>query len=257
MWLRLRQIALIARELEPVLEDLRAVLGIEVGYRDPGVATFGLENALLPVGNQLLEVVAPVQEGTAGGRFLDRRGGDGGYMVITQCDDHLPRRRRVQELGIRIVNSFERPHFRNMQLHPKDTGGSFFEIDEQLGPGAHDPDGPWDPAGGDVWKSARRTGIVAGITGAEVQAEDPEQVASRWCEIAELPLSRDDAGNPCMELENAVVRFVPIRDGRGEGLGGIDLRVVDRDTLLANAKARGCDVRDDQVMICGTRMYLR
>lgn len=257
MWLRLRQIALIARELEPVLDDLRAVLGVEVGYRDPGVAVFGLENALVPIGNQLLEVVAPVQQGTAGGRFLDRRGGDGGYMVITQCDDHVPRRRRVEELGVRIVHSFERPHFRNMQLHPKDTGGSFFEIDEQLGPGAHDLDGPWDPAGGEAWKPARRTGVVTGIAGAEVQADDPERVAARWCQIAELPVTRDAAGNPCMELADATVRFVPVTDGRGEGLGGIDLHVADRERLLSAAKTRGCYVDDGQVLICGTRMYLR
>ncbi|HEY4668483.1 MAG TPA: hypothetical protein VIH05_01760, partial [Tepidiformaceae bacterium] len=83
MWLRLRQIALVARELEPVVNDFRNVLGIEVGYRDPGVGRFGLENALMPIGNQLLEVVAPIEEGTAGGRYLERRGGDGGYMVIT------------------------------------------------------------------------------------------------------------------------------------------------------------------------------
>ena len=80
MWLRLRQIALVARELAPIEKDLIDVLGIEVCFRDPGVAHFGLENALFPIGNQLLEVVAPVQENTAGGRYLERRGGDGGYM---------------------------------------------------------------------------------------------------------------------------------------------------------------------------------
>ncbi|HXZ86370.1 MAG TPA: hypothetical protein VEI82_12880, partial [Myxococcota bacterium] len=77
MWLRLRQIAIVARELRPVVEDLRAVLGIEPCFIDPGVAAFGLENTLLPVGNQLLEVVAPTRAGTAGGRHLERRGGDG------------------------------------------------------------------------------------------------------------------------------------------------------------------------------------
>ena len=46
MWLRLRQIALVANKLEPVIDDLCDVLGIEVCYRDPGVATYGLENAL-------------------------------------------------------------------------------------------------------------------------------------------------------------------------------------------------------------------
>ena len=45
MWLRLRQIALVASELEPIVEDLGSVFGLEVCFRDPGVATFGLENA--------------------------------------------------------------------------------------------------------------------------------------------------------------------------------------------------------------------
>lgn len=257
MWLRLRQIALVARELEPVVADLREVLGLEVCYRDPGVGRFGLENALFPVGNLFLEVVAPIEEGTAGGRYLDRRGGDGGYMFITQCNDHSPRRRRVEELGIRLVNQFDTHEFRNMQMHPKDTGGSFFEIDEQLGPQAHDPDGPWEPAGGDGWKTAQRLHIVRAITAAEVQADDPAAVAARWSQIAQIPLTADGAGNPELRLENATARFVPVQDGRGEGLGGIDLTVADRDRLLAAAKERGCYRGDDMVEICGTRMYLR
>jgi hypothetical protein len=74
--------------------------GLDVGYRDPGVKTFGLENAIFPVGNQFVEVVAPIQEETAGGRYLDRRGGDDCYMVICQCDDHRPRKQRVAQFGI-------------------------------------------------------------------------------------------------------------------------------------------------------------
>jgi len=256
MWLRLRQIALVAHQLEPVVEDLRSVLGIEVGYRDPGVARFGLENALLPIGNQLLEVVAPIQEGTAGGRYLERRGGDGGYMVITQCDDHTPRRKRVEELGVRIAHQFEVPEkFRNMQLHPKDTGGSFFEIDEQLGEGAHEPDGPWDPAG-EAWKAARRLDRVTAITAAEIQSDDPGRVAARWSEIAEIPAEQDAPGNPVIRLKDATLRFVEATDGRGEGLGGIDVRVADRESLLKAAKARGAYRSDGQVYLCGMRVNL-
>ena len=90
MWLRLRQIALVAAKLQPVLDDLRSVFGLEVCHVDPGVGVFGLENSLLPVGNQFIEVVAPVEEKTAGGRYLERRGGDGGYMFITQKDGAAP-----------------------------------------------------------------------------------------------------------------------------------------------------------------------
>ena len=236
MWLRLRQIALVAEKLEPVVEDFREILGIEVGYRDPGVGRFGLENVLMPIGNQLLEIVAPIQDNTAGGRYLERRGGDGGYMVITQCDDHAPRRKRVEELGVRIVTEFERDDFRNMQLHPKDTGGSFFEIDEQMGPNAHDDDGPWEPAGHN-WKDAKHTDRVTGIAAAEMQCDDPAKTAARWSEIAEIPLRKDGYDNPTMELKDATLRFVPIADGRPEGLGAID--AVARE--LERSAARGAN----------------
>lgn len=255
MWLRLRQIALVARRLAPVADDLNAVLGLEVCFRDPGVGHFGLENALFPVGDQFLEVVAPVREGTTAERYLDRRGGDGGYMVITQCDDHAPRRRRMEELGVRVVHQFENDRFRNAQMHPKDTGGSFFEIDEQLGERAHDRDGPWEPAGGDGWQPARRTERVGGITAAEVQADDPEKVAARWSEIAEIDLGRE-GGHPVLPLDGAVVRFVPVTDGRGEGLGGLDLRVADRAAVVAAAEARGCVTGDGRIALAGVRLNL-
>lgn len=254
MWLRLRQIALVAHDLASVQAQLEAVFGVAVCYRDPGVAHFGLENALFPIGNELLEVVAPVQPGTAGGRYLERRGGDGGYMVITQCDDHAPRRARIEQLGIRIVNQFENHEFRNMQLHPRDTGGSFFEIDEQLGPRAHDPDGPWEPAGPD-WKVGRRLGRVGGIVAAELQCDEPQAVAARWSEIAEIPLVRKHS-MPVLPLANADVRFVPCEDGRPEGLGGIDVRCFDTAGVLGSAAALGLPVRDRVVHLCGMRIGL-
>ena len=255
MWLRLRQIALVAERLAPAEQDLTEVLGIRVCHRDPGVASFGLENILMPVGNELLEVVAPVRDDTAAGRYLMRRGGDGGYMVITQCDEHAPRRKRVQDLGVRVVNQFETRGFRNMQLHPKDTGGSFFEIDEQLGADAHRPDGPWDPAGPD-WQSARRLDRVTGITAAEIQCEDPEHVARRWSEIAQIPVSREHE-HWQIALDNATLRFVPCADGRPEGLGGIDVATADRDAILEAAQERTAVSAPDQVRLCGLRINLR
>jgi len=254
MWLRLRQIALVAGKLAPVEEMLSDVLGIQVCYRDPGVAHFGLENALLPVGNQLLEVVAPVRENTAGGRYLERRGGDGGYMVITQCDDHAPRRNRVEALGVRIVNEFRTHEFINMQLHPKDTGGSFFEIDQQLGPDADAEDGPWEPAGPD-WQASRKLDRVCGISAAEVQCDDPQAVAARWADIAEIDLQQVE-GQPVLPLANAAVRFVPCTDGRPEGLGGIDLLTTDRPSILAAAERHQARRNDSQIYLCGLRINL-
>ncbi len=255
MWLRLRQIALVAVRLPPVEEALVDVLGLEACYRDPGVAHFGLDNVLMPIGNQLLEVVAPKPDkapnDTAGGRYLTRRGGNGGYMVITQCDDHAPRRARIESLGVRTVLDNDRKTFRNLQLHPKDTGGTFFEIDEQLGDDAHAEDGPWHPAGDD-WQRARRTDRVEAITAAEIQCDNPARVAARWAEIAEIPLN-DDLTLP---LDNATLRFVPCEDGRPEGLGGIDLKARDADAVLAAAERHDARLGDSEIYLCGMRMRL-
>lgn len=253
MWLRMRQIALIARELAPIVDEIRDVFGLEVAYRDPAVKTFGLENAVFPVGNQFLEVVAPIREGTAGGRYLDRRNGDGGYMVICQCDDHAPRKRRAAELGIRKALEHDEPEFRIMQLHPRDTGGCFLEIDEQIGGDA--PDGPWVPAGKN-WKDAVRTSVVRGLAAAEIQTPDPTDLAARWGQIVELPVKADAEGRPTLHFDNAAVRFVKDTDGRGEGLGGVDLLVADRSRLLAAAERRGRRVSDDLVNLCGVRFRL-
>lgn len=256
MWLRMRQIALVAHDLEKVLADFDAVLGLEVCFVDPGVKVFGLRNSLMPVGNQFIEVVSPIQEGTTGGRYLERRGGDGGYMAIFQCDEHAPVVARVEHLGVRKVTTFENDEYRCMQLHPKDTGGSFLEIDEQKGPDAHDVDGPWDPAGGHGWKKAQRLDVVRAITAAELQCDEPEATAARWGEIMQVPVTRDADGAATLVVQDARVRFVAITDGRPEGLSGIEVACNDRARAIEAARSRGLLRGDDTVEICGMRIRL-
>jgi hypothetical protein len=235
MTLWLRQIALVAQDRDRVVEDLRAVLGLEIGHVDPGVGQFGLHNAILPVGGQFLEIVAPVREGTTAGRYLERRGGDGGYMVILQCSDHAPVKRRAAELGLRKVLEFDEREYSCLQLHPRDTGGSFLEVDHQAN--STPPDGAWWPAG-KHWQDAVRTERASGIAAAELQAPDPEKLAARWGEILETPVAVQ-GGVPTLALGNATLRFVRDADGRGEGLGGIDVTATDRAAALSAARERG------------------
>ena len=72
-------------------------------FRDPGVAEFGLRNAVLPVGCRFLEVVSPVRADATAARYMDRLGGDGGYMVLVQTADLAADRRRLATLGVRVV----------------------------------------------------------------------------------------------------------------------------------------------------------
>ena len=87
MPVRIRQIALVAGDLDAVQRQLYPLLGINDAFVDEGVGQFGLRNIVMTIGDTFLEVVSPVQEHTTAGRLLQRRGGDGGYMVIVQVDD--------------------------------------------------------------------------------------------------------------------------------------------------------------------------
>lgn len=209
-WIDLRQIALVASDLDAVVRDLESVFGLQVAHRDPSVAAFGLVNAVLPVGSQFIEVVSPTREGTAAGRQLERNGGDGGYMVICHTDDQPAVRARAEAMGIRTALDFDEDGYLGWQLHPGDTGGSFLEIDFQ--PGGDDPDGPWMPAGTD-WRDAVRTEAVDAITAVELSVPDPASVSDRWRAL----LDRD-------HFDNAELRW---RAGTG-GLTAVDLRATDR-----------------------------
>lgn len=242
--MRLRQVALIAHELEPVVADLCAVLGIEVGFRDPGVAEFGLHNAVMPVGDTFLEVVSPSQANTAGGRYLERHRGDWGYMVILQCDDLDADRERVERLGIRIVWKADLADIRGTHLHPRDTGGAILSLDAAMPPESW----RW---GGPEWPEKVRREVVSEITGVDMQAPDPQGVARRWGEILDHPCREVAPGRYEVALERGVLGFVKEEDGRGEGVCGFRVRAENREALLAAARARGHLDAAGEVKVCG------
>ena len=251
MLLRLRQICLVSNRMEHVIGQLTSVFGIKVCHIDNAVHKYGLENRLMPIGNQLLEVVAPIRDGTAAGRYIERRGGDGGYMVITQCDDVSKREDRVNELGIRVANRLEHDDYSGLQLHPQDTRGTFFEIDQQLD--SNDIDGPWHPAG-PRWQQFRSTDVVDAIRRVDIQSDDPKSLAQRWSEIAEIDLDGTD-GDWVLPLENAEVGFVSATDGRPEGLSALHLSSTDAQRAY-DAAAKYDLLVDGVINICGTRFHL-
>jgi hypothetical protein len=94
---------LVAAELEPVASALKAALDLGEPFEDPGVGYFGLRNAVFALGDCFLEVISPVQPNTTAGRYLDRHGGDGGYMVIFDIEDLEGARARAEGADIRLA----------------------------------------------------------------------------------------------------------------------------------------------------------
>ncbi len=245
--MRLRQIALVAHDLEKTRADIVAVLGLGADYADPGVGHFGLENAVWPIGDTFLEVVSPQQDGTTAGRLLDKRGGDGGYMTIFQVPDIAAARARAAGHGVRFVWTTDRADgVAASHLHPKDTGGALISFDQMT------PPERWE-WGGPNWEAAARTEVCTGIVGAEIQAEDPAAMSRRWADV--LGLERDGTGGVWrLALNGGEIRFVTPQDGRGEGLAGFDVTARDPAAVLAAAKVRGLTDADGSVVLAGTRV---
>jgi catechol 2,3-dioxygenase-like lactoylglutathione lyase family enzyme len=249
--MRLRQIALVGKDLAACEADIRAILGLDYAFDDPGVGKFGLKNAVFPVGETFLEVVSPKQDGTTAGRLLEKRGGDGGYMVILQVRDIEEARARAEAARARVVEQadLQGGTVAMSHLHPKDVGGAILSLDYMH---------PWTrwEWGGPVWRENVRTDVSTGIVGAELQGDDPVAMARRWGEVLGREaepvgdywrIGLDDGGE---------LRFVKADDGRGDGLGRFDVAVRDPAAVHAAAKARDRLAPDGDVVLAGTRVRL-
>lgn len=246
--MRIRQIALVGEDLDAAKADIVDVLGLGGDYADPGVKKYGLHNAVWPIGDTFLEVVSPTQAGTTAGRLLEKRAGDGGYMVILQVDDMTAARERATAHGVRFADKFDGDGVHFTHLHPKDVGGAILSLDEMV------PYERWEWGGPD-WKANVKTDVSTKIVGAEVQADDPDAMSRRWAEV----LGRDRTGGGeawTIPLKDGEIRFSKARDGRGDGVAAFDVAVRDPEAVRAKARARGRVDAAGNVSLCGTRVGL-
>jgi hypothetical protein len=253
--MRLRQLALVARELEPVVDDLCAVLAVDVAYRDPGVSAFGLHNALLALGDTFLEVVSPTQPGTTAGRLLEKRGGDGGYMVIVQVDgrdlDFVVERKRLAAQQVRVAWETKLADIATLHLHPRDVGAAILSLDASVPAEAWRWAGPNWTGAADPAQAGRRDAIMS----ARLQSTDPAGLAERWSRVLDRPVVQG-AGALTLPLDEGSIEFTAVTDGRGDGLAGMTIRVADREASLAAARARSLPITDGRVTIAGAQLRL-
>lgn len=242
--MRLRQVALVAKDLAPVADDLSAVLGVKVTYNDPGVGEFGLHNALWALDDTFLEVVSPKDANTTAERFMDRRGGDSGYMAIFQVDDLDAERSRIEHENIRVVWEVNHEDAATIHLHPRDVGGAIVSLDRMTPPES------WRWAGPN-WQNDMCTDVVGAIAGITVAADAPAELAKRWSRALNQPVVTNENGQPEIRVDKGVIRFKQADDGRGDGIDAVELVVNDPGRFFEAARARGLEVTDDGVRIAG------
>ncbi|MCE2735190.1 MAG: VOC family protein [Ilumatobacteraceae bacterium] len=201
--IRIRQIALVAADLDAAISELSTALDTDVIFQDPGVAEFGLHNALFCIGDQFIEIVSPIRTNTTAGRLLEKRGGDGGYMAIYDTDNVDELVAHAKNNGVRFVWEGSVPGIRGHHMHPRDTSGTLVSIDQTDLPG----EWPW---AGKKWKERRESSVAQAIVGYEVAVIDPQASSTRWTEL-------------CI---NHDVAFTP-PTAQGEGLHTVLLHAVD------------------------------
>ena len=244
--LRIRQIVFVVRDLAATSRQLAELLALDPPYRDPGVAEFGIDNAVYAFGDQFIELISPIKDGTAAGRHLERRG-EGGYMLILQTDDFDRDRARIRALGVRTVWEKELSDIRAMHLHPKDIGGAIVSIDQPVPAASWRWGGPWRRQDG-----RRGDQRVVAVT---VEASRPREMAQRWAQVLEPNAVLSAEGEEAMGLTQGSIGFVP-DGGCGEGLAGWTWEVADLASVRRAARDQGLAVEGDRIKLFGALVTL-
>jgi len=213
---RLRQAVLVAEDLEGVALELRSALGLGEPFRDPGVAEFGIANAVFAIGDCFLEVISPEQPGTAAGRYLERHGGDGGYMAIFDIEDLEGARERAGAMGVRVVWQLDLPDISGTHLHPADIRGAIVSLDRS------NPYGAWR-WGGPEWTGQIADPAPGRLDGITLAVADPTEVAQRWAQVLGVEAEQGDGGQQLGLDGNGSVLFERAPNALEEGIVEIAL----------------------------------
>ena len=239
---RIRQLVFASNDPEDI-ERLRHILDLGTGFVDPGVREFGLTNGVFALGDQFLEVVVPVEEKTAAGRFLDRSQGLGGYMAIFQTDDLARVRSHADENSIRRVWDIDLEDISASHLHPADIGAAIVSIDEAR------PAGSWRWGGPD-WEKSSAPGVLREL---EITAADPQSLATRWGGV--LNITPESVGHEVWDLQltKGMVRVIP---GDRDCLSKYTLIHPDPEACLERARTAGLAAQDTSFQFAGVQIAL-
>ena len=131
MFTRIDHIGIAVAELEPALELYRDSLELELAHREV-VEQQGVEAVLLDVGENHVELLAPLGADTPVGKFLAKNG-PGLHHVAYQVDDIDGTLEALKRAGLELIDEQPRAGIRDSRvafLHPRATAGVLTEIVE-------------------------------------------------------------------------------------------------------------------------------
>jgi methylmalonyl-CoA/ethylmalonyl-CoA epimerase len=138
MFSRIDHIGVAVEEIEPALELYRDGFQLEVAHREV-VEEQGVEAVLLDVGENHVELLAPLSPDTPVGKFLSKHG-PGLHHVAYQVSDIDATLHALKQAGMRLIDEQPRMGIRGSRvafMHPRATAGVLTEIVEPAAAGAH------------------------------------------------------------------------------------------------------------------------
>jgi methylmalonyl-CoA epimerase len=128
---RIDHIGVAVQEIEPALELYRDSFELKVAHREV-VEEQGVEAVLMDVGENHVELLAPLGPETPVGRFLARHG-PGLHHVAYQVPDIDATLAALKRAGLALIDEQPRTGIRRSRvafMHPRATGGVLTEIVE-------------------------------------------------------------------------------------------------------------------------------
>jgi methylmalonyl-CoA/ethylmalonyl-CoA epimerase len=125
-------------DIDTALALYRDALGMPLVHRET-VTEQGVDAVLLDVGDSHVELLQPLAEDTAVGKFLARRG-PGLHHVAYRVSDIEETLRRLSAAGMRLIDEHPRVGIRGSRvafLHPASTNGVLTEIVQPANGGDH------------------------------------------------------------------------------------------------------------------------
>ena len=129
MFGRIDHIGVAVADLEAAIELHCEQYGMPLVHRET-IAAQGVEAALLDVGENHVELLAPLHDDTPVGKFLAKRG-PGLHHVAYQVEDIEAVLRTLRDAGLRLIDETPRTGIRGTQvafLHPATAGGVLTEL---------------------------------------------------------------------------------------------------------------------------------
>jgi methylmalonyl-CoA epimerase len=128
---RIDHIGVAVEQIDPALELYRDSFELRVAHREV-VEEQGVEAVLLDVGENHVELLAPLTPETPVGRFLAKQG-PGLHHVAYQVADIDATLEALKQAGLRLIDSSPRTGIRGSRvafMHPRATAGVLTEIVE-------------------------------------------------------------------------------------------------------------------------------